>query len=131
MKSVIFCGSTKYSNEMNEWGHFLRAAGVDVYVPEDFSGSPIWKEGTESEIRDFAHKLTLDHFNRIKDYDVVFIFNGDGYSGNSTTLEIGCAYGRNKPVFAKERDSSEVCRDVLFNKYCGTKEELLESLKFS
>lgn len=32
--------------------------------------------------------------------DVVFVFNKDGYAGNSTTLEIGYSVALGKPIYA-------------------------------
>ena len=46
--------------------------------------------------------------------DVVFVFNQDGYAGNSTTLEIGYAVALGKPIYAFSKDP-ELCRRVLFN----------------
>lgn len=129
MKSIVFCGSNnKFAADMKIWGDFLAENGVNVFIPEDFSNDPVWK-GSESEKRNFAYKLTTDHFEKIKEYDLVLIFNKDGYSGLSTTLEIGCAGGLNKPIYAIEKDTTEVCRDVLFNGYFKTKEELLSFLR--
>lgn len=129
MKSVIFSGSTKRcSEDMKNWEVFLKDNGVDVYIPENFTDDKRW-QGSEAEVRKFAHELTIDHFEKMRNYDIVFIFNNDGYIGLSTTLEIGCAYGLDKPIYAKEVDGVEVCRDVLFSDYFNTKEDLLNFLR--
>lgn len=73
--------------------------------------------------------LTLHHFEFIRKADVVFIFNKDGYIGNSTTLELGVACGLGKPVYALEHDKDEESRDVLFDKVIKTYEELVDLLK--
>lgn len=128
MKSVIFCGSSKFMTEMKDWGDYLEAHGVDAFIPEDFSHDPAWS-GTKAEQRAIATRLTWDHFSRIPQYDVVFIYNKDGYSGTSTTLEIGYACGSKKEVYALSPDGTEICRDVLFANVCPTREELLAALQ--
>jgi len=71
--------------------------------------------------------LTHDHFYKIKMADVVFVYNKDGYSGVSTTLEIGSAVVLNKPIYALSNDD-EVCRNVLFREVIKTPEELIKKL---
>ena len=129
MKSVIFSGSNKRCpNEMKIWEVFLKENGVDVFIPENFSNDQRW-QGSDEEVRKFAHELTIDHFEKMKEYDMVLIFNCDGYIGLSTTMELGCAYGLGKEIYAVQPDIVEVCRDVLFKGYIKTKEELLEFLR--
>ena len=129
MKSIVFCGSNKrFATDIKIWGDFLADNAVNVFIPEDFTNDPTW-QGSELEVRDFAYKLTTEHFEKIKEYNLVFIFNKDGYSGLSTTLEIGCASGLGKSIYAIEKDTTEICRDVLFKGYFKTKEDLLEFLR--
>lgn len=128
MKSVIFSGSNKRCpDQMKDWEIFLKENGVDVFIPENFTHDQRW-QGSEAEVRKFAHEVTVDHFEKMKQYDVVLIFNCDGYIGLSTTMELGCAYGLGKPIYAIQPDAVEICRDVLFERYFQTKEELLEFL---
>ena len=131
MKSVVFCGSIKYYDQMKEFGDYLSAYGVTVYLPKPFSKSEDdrWNSKDESVRNEFAYSLTTGHFEKIKQSDVAFIFNPNGYSGNSTTLELGCAAGAGLQIFALEKDIDEICRDVLIERYFQTKEELLEALK--
>tara|TARA_B100000508_G_scaffold117221_1_gene96810 strand:- start:140 stop:529 length:390 start_codon:yes stop_codon:yes gene_type:complete len=129
MKSVVFCGSMKHAAEMVSWGEKLKSMDVKVYVPEDFSDSEVWTTGTLEEKIALAHELTVDHFEKIKEYDVVFIFNKDGYAGNSTTLEIGCAAGLNKPIYALSESDEELCRLALYQGYADTPEKLVGYLK--
>jgi nucleoside 2-deoxyribosyltransferase len=129
MKSVIFSGSNKRCPEQMEiWESFLKENGVDVFIPENFTHHERW-QGSIEEVRKFAHELTIDHFEKMKDYDIVLIFNCDGYIGLSTTMELGCAYGLGKGIYAIQPDEVEICRDVLFKGYFKTKEELLDFLR--
>lgn len=61
--------------------------------------------------------------------DVVFIYNQDGYIGNSTTLELGYAVALGKPVYALCSDSTEICRNVLFREVISDPAMLVEKLK--
>ena len=128
MKSVTFSCSAKILTEVLVWADFLREHGVTVRTPDTTVDNRVWQTGTPEQIRDLARKLTLQHFKKIEETDVVFVFNPGGRIGNSVTLEIGCAVGVKKPIYALTSDVGEVCRDVLFSGYCETKEQLLELL---
>ena len=112
---------------MKEWDIFLSENGANVFTPKDCSDAPEWSGSTEEQ-KAIALRLSKDHFDRISNYDVVFIFNVDGYCGVSTTMEIGCAYGNKKEIYALSSDRDEICRDILFSKICQTKKELLTVL---
>jgi len=128
MKSVVFCGSSKRMEQMKEWGVFLKENGVTSFIPQDYSNDPRWS-GSESDQRQIASELTLDHFERIVKHDAIFIFNVEGYAGPSTTMEIGFAYGNGKEIYSMCHDTTEVCRDILFKNVCPTKEMLLNELR--
>ncbi len=129
MKSVIFSGSNKRCpDQMKIWETFLTENGVNVFIPENFSHDQRWQGSTE-EVRNFAYELTVDHFEKMKEYDIVLIFNCDGYIGLSTTMELGCAYGLGKEIYSVQPDDVEICRDVLFKGNFKTKEELLDFLR--
>lgn len=113
---------------MEDWARFLEENGVKVYYPKNEFQS-VWENGTEGERRELAYKLAVDYFELIKKSDVIFVYNPGGYLGNSTTLEVGCAYGCDKPVWALEKDEDDLARDVLFQGYYPTKEALLTALK--
>lgn len=130
MKSVVICGSNRFTEEAREFGKKLKDLGVTVYEPHFYRGSG----GKWDELKDFdkqfvALGLTHDHFYKIKMADVVFVFNKDGYSGNSTTLEIGYAVAADKPLYALSDKDEELCRHVLFRGFASTPEELAEALK--
>ncbi|HRN96197.1 MAG TPA: nucleoside 2-deoxyribosyltransferase [Candidatus Levybacteria bacterium] len=128
MKSIVLCGSRRYKKEMRKFGKDLKDLGVIVYEPYLHSGQDEWK-ALSQEYRNFiALGLTHDHFYKIKMADVVFIFNKDGYVGNSTTLEIGYAMALGKPIYALSEDE-ELCRNVLFRKIITDTKELVGYLK--
>ncbi|MFH1694712.1 MAG: nucleoside 2-deoxyribosyltransferase [Patescibacteria group bacterium] len=128
MKSVVICGSGRFKPEIREFCKKLRALGVVVYEPYLHSQQKEW-EGLSDDYKNFiALGLTHDHFYKIDIADVVFVYNKDGYAGNSTTLEIGYAVAKDKPIYALSDKDEELCRDVLFRDYMSSPEELVKVL---
>ena len=118
MKSVAICGSAKRAKkEIEEFVTQLRKRGVIVFPPVLLIAEENEWEKLSPDIKKAACVgLTLDHFfNQIKKADVCFIYNKDGYIGNSVTMEITCAFIMGKPTFAKEPDLAEPFRAVLIN----------------
>jgi len=131
MKSVVICGSRRYRPEIVEFAEKLQELGVVVFAPYLHEGKDEWDKLSEQYKKFTALGLTHDHFHKIEMADVVFVYNKDGYSGNSTTLEIGYSVATKKPIYAfsdKDKDE-ELCRNVLFRGIFTTPEELLKVLK--
>ena len=129
MKSVVMCGSRRFKPEMREFAEKLRKLGVIVYEPYLHSGQDEWAQLSDDYKKFVILGLTHDHFYKIKMADVVFLFNKDGYSGNSTTLEIGYAVAEDKPIYALSGDDEEICRQVLIREVINTPEDLVKRLK--
>jgi len=103
--------------------------GVHVYEPYLYSAlGGNWEQIAEFDKKFVALGLTHDHFYKIRMADVVFVFNKDGYVGNSTTLEIGYSVALNKPIFALSELEEEICRRVLFREIVSTPEALAKFL---
>ena len=98
-----------------------------VFEPYLHSGQDDWQELSDDHQKFIALGLTHDHFYKIKMADVVFIYNKDGYCGNSTTLEIGYAVAVGKPLYALAVDK-ELCRQVLYREVVQTPEQLFKKL---
>lgn len=129
MKSIVICGSKRFKPEVKRFAETLRKAGVVVYAPYHHSGQNEW-EGLSDAYKNFiALGLTHDHFYKIKMADVVFLYNKNGYSGNSTTLEIGYAVALGKPIYALSDKDEELCRRVLFREIIKSPKELIKKLK--
>ncbi len=128
MKSVVLCGSRRFKPEMREFAKKLRDLGVNVFTPYLHDGKEEWSNLSDEYKKFTLLGLTHDHFYKIKMADVVFVFNKDGYSGNSTTLEIGCAVALGKPIYALSVDSEEACRNILFKEVIESPEELIKRL---
>jgi hypothetical protein len=128
MKTVVICGSRRFKPEIRKFAEELKEKGVTVYEPYLHSGQQEWENLSEEYKRFIALGLTHDHFYKIKMADIVFVFNKDGYSGNSTTLEIGCAAAMNKPIYVLSDQDEEFCRKVLFRGIVTSPEDLFEKL---
>jgi dienelactone hydrolase len=128
MKSVVLCGSRRFKPEIREFARQLKEAGVVVYEPYLHSGQGEWEQLSPEYQKFIALGLTHDHFLKIRTADVVFVYNKDGYSGNSATLELGYAVAHAKPIYALCPDPQELCRNVLFREIIATPEDLLKKL---
>ncbi len=142
MKSVVICGSMRYSDDINQFAARLRKLGVPVVLTPKFKylrKDYIAKEEKERFNSSKSYKkrvpeMVLQHFDRIRKADVCFIYNREGYLGVNTTLEIGFAHGRDMLIYALEpeipaEEGGEICRDLIFTEVISTPEELYERLK--
>jgi len=129
MKTLVICGSRRFKPEIREFAKRLQKLGVVVYEPFLHSGKDEWAKLSDDYKKFVALGLTHDHFYKMQMADVVFVFNKDGYSGNSTTLEIGYAVALGKPIYALSEDSTELCRHVLFRGIISSPSELAKKLK--
>ena len=128
MKTVVICGSRRFKKEIREFALRLKEKGVIVF-------EPILHEPDEEDERLSEHTsdfkfmgLTFHHFNAIRKADVCYVYNKGGYSGVSTTLEIGFCYAQDKPIYAFSKDQEEPCRNILFEEIIETPEELIKKL---
>ena len=123
------CGSRRFKPEIREFAKSLKKLGVVVYEPYLHTGQDEWAKLSEDYKKFVTLGLTHDHFYKIQMADVVFIFNKDGYAGNSTTLEIGYAVALGKPIYALSGDDEEISRHVLFREIISSPIELAKKLK--
>jgi len=130
MKTVTICSSNRFAKEALAFGAKLKKLGVIVYEPHYYTHNYGGLEKVKGHDKRFiAMGLTHDHFHKIRKGDVTFIYNKDGYSGNSVTLEIGFATALGKPIYALSDQDAETCRDILFTRYADTPEKLAKLLK--
>lgn len=129
MKSVVICGSRKFKAEIRDFARKLKKLGVVVYEPYLHSNPKAWETLSEEYKKFLALGLTHDHIYKIKMADVVYIYNKDGYSGVSTTMELGCAVALNKPIYALSDKDDEYCRKVLIRETIKTPKQLYDKLK--
>lgn len=113
---------------MEKWATYLRKNNVIVNLPVPGNDNDKWDELDEQEKRAQRRHFLRNHVKYIDQSDTVFVFNIHGRIGVSTTLEIGYAHAKGKHLHALQKDG-DIGRDILFEKYCSTVEQLLEVLK--
>lgn len=128
MKSVVICGSRRFKKEIREFAAKLKKAGIVVYEPI-LNEDPGINELPDHFRRFSFLGLTHHQFSVIRKADVVFIYNKNGYMGNSSTLELGFSEALAKPIYALENDKDEPCRNILFDEIIKTPRELIKRLK--
>ncbi len=136
MKSVVICGSQRYKGEMIGFAKKLEKLGVPLVLIPDFRWTRdrllVASEADRLKSKRYRQRLpgvVRGHLHKILKADVCFVYNKNGYIGVNTTLEVGAAAALNKFIFALERDKTEPCRDILFDKIVKTPEELVAYLK--
>jgi nucleoside 2-deoxyribosyltransferase len=95
MKSVCICGSFRFYEEMVQLRNALQARGILCEWP-----LPGPHCAPQAMTADEARDAITQHLERMDRAECIFIFNKDGYLGNSVVMEIGYAYARCKPVYA-------------------------------
>ncbi len=103
--------------------------GVVVYAPYLHEGKTEWKNLPDQYKKFVALGLTHDHAHKIRMADVVYVYNKGGYSGVSTTMEIGVALALGKPIYAYSNEDKELCRHTLFREIIKSPKKLLAKLK--
>lgn len=128
MKTVVICGSRRFRTEIRKFEQELRDKGVTVFAPILNTNAGI--KDLPDDLKRYAFLgLTWHHIEFIRKADVVFIFNKDGYMGNSSTLEMGAAAALGKPIYALEDEKEEACRRVLIDEIIDSAKKLIEHLK--
>lgn len=129
MKSVVLCGSRRFKPQIVKFAKDLNKLGVVVFAPYLHEGKDEWEKLSEQYKHFTALGLTHDHFYKIRMADVVYLYNKDGYSGNSTTMELGYAVALGKPIYALSDKDDELCRKILIREIVKTPNELIKKLK--
>lgn len=128
MKTVVICGSRRFTKEIRKFENELKNNGVSVFSPILNTNTKI--NDLPEDLKRYAFLgLTWHHIEFIRKADVVFFFNKDGYIGNSGTLEMGAAAALGKPIFALEDEKEEVCRKVLIDEIVSSVKDLMKYLK--
>jgi len=129
MKTIIISGSIKKAGEEIEaFAKELEDLGYKVIYPKLGFRTDDWDKLSEPALRKLYKGLTIEYFDLIERADIVFIYNKEGYCGNSVTMELAYAYAMKKPIYALMKDQ-EISRDVLFDDYASTVEELDKLIK--
>jgi len=91
-KVVCVVGSTKFRDEIKEW-----ALERTLDQHELILFAPFAKEEIPN-LEHFRRELEIQHCQKIRMSDCVFVFNKDKYIGDSTKLEIQYAKSINKSI---------------------------------
>ena len=94
MKSVCICGSFRFYDDMVALRDALQAQGIPCEWP-----TPGPRRAPQAMTPGEAKEAILLHLQRVDRADLIFMFNKDGYVGNSVIMEIGYAYAQRKPVY--------------------------------
>jgi nucleoside 2-deoxyribosyltransferase len=94
MQSVCICGSRRFYEEMVQLRNTFQARGIRCEWP-----LPGPRRAPQAMTADEAREAITRHQEGMDRADCIFVFNKDGYLGNSVVVEIGYAYARRKPVY--------------------------------
>jgi nucleoside 2-deoxyribosyltransferase len=94
VQSVCICGSFRFYEEMVQLRNTLQARGIRCEWP-----LPGPRRAPQAMTADEARDAITRHLERMDRAECIFVFNKDGYLGNSVVMEIGYAYARGKPVY--------------------------------
>ncbi|MFB0514047.1 MAG: nucleoside 2-deoxyribosyltransferase [Candidatus Bathyarchaeia archaeon] len=99
MKTVCLCGSFKFYQEMNKVEEILVRKDIKCIKPVPFPH----EDPRKSRAREEEEIGTKEHIENVKQADIIYVVDKDGYVGRSTSVEIGVAYGLGKKIYAMER----------------------------
>ncbi len=108
---------------MNRVEEFLAVNGVKCSKPVPFPHKDPKKRRTRAE----EEIGTKEHIENVKQADIVYIVDKDGYVGRSTSVEIGVAYGLGKKIFVMQRIEDPAV-DILVDEVLSP-EELLSRVR--
>ncbi len=94
MTSVCICGSFRFYDEMVQLRNALQARGIMCEWP-----TPGPRCAPNAMTADEARDAIMRHLERMDRAELIFVFNQDGYLGNSVVMEIGYAYAQRKPIY--------------------------------
>jgi len=81
----------------------------------------------QSRTREEEEIGTKEHIENVKQADIIYVVDKDGYVGRSTSVEIGVAYGLGKKIYAMER-IKDPSVDILVDEVLST-DELISRIK--
>ncbi len=127
--SVVISGSfRRHFDGISETVKTFDSLGVDIFSPK---ASKVVNPGDEFailETDDTGDPQTLEqrHLDAITNADALYLYDPDGYIGDSSKMELGWAIALGKPVFCKK-----LVDDSTLKLFCGkvaTPEQVKEEL---
>lgn len=114
MKKIItICGSSKNLEYIDKLQRALEKAGFDILSFQDTEKSFIGLN--EGAIIHIARSLTLNHFRKIEQGDIILFANLDGYMGISASMELGYASAQQGKIIVALNHDAEYTRQALFD----------------
>lgn len=122
--SVVIAGSfRKHFNGIREKVREFEDLSITVLSPEDSDLEDpdeefVILETDESDDPKTIEQQVLDY---ITEADALYIYNPDGYMGDTTTLEYGWALAKGTPVFVKE-EPDDVTLSLFYDEIASPEE---------
>lgn len=116
--SVVISGSfRRYFDGISETVKAFEALDIDVLSPKASKVINPGEEFAVLETDDTSDPQTLEqrHLDAITAADALYLYDPDGYIGDSSKMELGWAIALGKPVFCKE-----LVADSTLKFFCGT-----------
>jgi len=82
MKRLYVCGSFRFIREMEALEHMLKEENIQFQISKEMDRRGI-----------------LGCLKKVDDADVIYVVNPQGYIGKSVSIDIGCAYAKNKSIY--------------------------------
>jgi hypothetical protein len=93
---ICICSSIKFKDDILKVSQRLKENNISHHLP-------IMDLPKEMETPEMTPKLVFDHFDKIRESEIILVVNPDGYFGNSVKIEIGFAKGLGKKVIFLEK----------------------------
>jgi len=116
--NIVISGSfRRYFDGIGETVKAFEALGIEVLSPKASKVINPGEEFAVLETDDTSDPRTLEqrHLDAITAADALYLYNPDGYIGDSSKMELGWAIALGKPVFCKE-----LVADSTLKFFCGT-----------
>ena len=117
MKSVFIAGSRKFYEEIEKLVHQLRDNQIKVATAGKW-------DNTQEDTLESEKRALLNAFQRIDEFDIVYIYSKNGYIGKTVAMEIAYAYAKNKELISSHKIDG-FSAQALISKIMNT-EELIE-----
>lgn len=116
--SIVISGSfRRYFEGISETVRTFESLGIDVLSPKASKVVNPGEEFAVLETDDTSDPQTLEqrHLDAITAADALYLYDPDGYIGDSSKMELGWAAALGKPVFCKE-----LVADSTLKFFCGS-----------
>ena len=116
--SIVISGSfRRYFDGISETVKLFESLGVDALSPKASKVVNPGEEFAVLETDDTGDPRTLEqrHLDAIAAADALYLYDPEGYIGDSSKMELGWAIALGKPVFCKE-----LVADSTLKFFCGT-----------